>query len=231
MSSNNCCDFHFDPPFPGFHHSGTTKDIDRQVCLLYPLDMSDTESNPRQRIIDTALRLFYRQGYRATGINQIIAESEVAKATFYSHFPSKEALCIAYLRARHSIWMGWLKASIDQYPSATAQLLGVFDFLREWMGRCDFRGCAFLNIAAEIPENDSEIRVEVIRHKDSFKEYIGQLLNAAMASGLPLATADREAMVDMLYVLAEGAIVASQNYGRTQPLEAARQAAARLLGV
>jgi AcrR family transcriptional regulator len=77
--------------------------------------LREVESQPRDRIIDTALRLFYEQGYLATGINQIIAESQVAKATFYSHFPSKENLCIAYLQARHVVWMKWLEDSVDRH--------------------------------------------------------------------------------------------------------------------
>ncbi len=191
--------------------------------------MTVIENNPRQRIIDTALRLFYQQGYRATGINQIIAESSVAKATFYSHFPSKELLCVAYLQTRHTIWMGWLKESVDGQDGALARLLGVFDFIRDWMGRCDYRGCAFLNIASEIPALDSEIRAEVVRHKDSLKGYIGRLLAAAEASGEVRAGIDRQQIADMLYVLVEGAIVASQNYGQNWPVEAARQAAMLLL--
>jgi AcrR family transcriptional regulator len=191
--------------------------------------MNDHESNPRQRIIDTALRLFYQQGYRATGINQIIAESDVAKATFYSHFSSKEKLCVVYLQARHAIWMGWLKESVDRQTSAPDRLLGVFDFIRGWMSGCDFRGCAFLNIASEIPQPDSEIRGEVVRHKDSLRKYIGLLLAETEDSGASLPGIDRERVADMLYVLVEGAIVASQNYGQLWPIDAARQAAARLL--
>jgi len=193
--------------------------------------MTETESNPRQRIIETALRLFYQQGYRATGINQIIAESNVAKATFYSHFPSKEKLCVAYLQARHTIWMDWLKESVDRQVSAPARLLGVFNFIRDWMSGCDFRGCAFLNIASEIPNLDSEIRKVVVRHKDSLKEYIGRLLAEVKDSGATLPDTDRQQVVNMLYVLAEGAIVASQNYGQVWPVDAARQAAAYLLNL
>jgi AcrR family transcriptional regulator len=191
--------------------------------------MSEIEKNPRQRIIETALRLFYQQGFRATGINQIIAESEVAKATFYSHFPSKEQLCVAYLQARHTIWMEWLKKSVDCQPTALARLLGIFDFIREWMSNCDFRGCAFLNIASEIPCLDSDIRNEVVRHKDSLKGYISRLLAEVEDSGTALLDTDRQQIVDMLYVLVEGAIVASQNYGQVWPIDAARQAAERLL--
>ena len=191
--------------------------------------MIETENTPRQRIIETALRLFYQQGFRATGINQIIAEASVAKATFYSHFPSKEKLCVAYLQNRHTIWMGWLKERVDRQPSAMARLLGIFDFIRDWMCDCDFRGCAFLNIASEIPDLDSEIRSEVIQHKDSLKEYIGRLLIEVKATGVAEEGIDQQQMVDMLYVLVEGAIVASQNYGQSWPVGAARQAAVLLL--
>lgn len=193
--------------------------------------MSQSESNARQRIIETALRLFYQQGFRATGINQIIAESDVAKATFYSHFPSKEKLCVAYLQARHAIWMDWLRQSVDRQGSASARLLGVFDFIQDWMSGCDFRGCAFLNIASEIPNLASEIRGEVVRHKDSLKDYIGSLVAEVEDSGATLPDADRQHIVNMLYVLVEGAIVASQNYGQVWPIAAARDAAARLLNL
>jgi AcrR family transcriptional regulator len=191
--------------------------------------MSATENNPRQRIIETALRLFYQQGYRATGINQIIAEADVAKATFYSHFPSKEKLCVAYLQARHTIWMDWLGKHVDFQVSAPARVLAIFDFIQHWMSGCDFRGCAFLNIASEVPDLASEIRGEVVRHKDSLKEYIGSLVTELEHSGITLPDTDRQQLVNMLYVLAEGAIVASQNYGQVWPVASARDAAARLL--
>lgn len=201
---------------------------DRSVWVIFP-NMMETENSPRQRIIETALRLFYQQGFRATGINQIIAESSVAKATFYSHFPSKEKLCVAYLQTRHTLWMGWLKERVDRQTSAMARLLGVFDFIRDWMGDCGFRGCAFLNIASEIPNLDSEIRSEVILHKDALKEYLGRLLTEVEATGVAVEGADRQQVVDMLYVLVEGAIVASQNYGQSWPVDAARQAVVLLL--
>jgi AcrR family transcriptional regulator len=191
--------------------------------------MSEIEKNPRERIIESALRLFYQQGFRATGINQIIAESNVAKATFYHHFSSKEKLCVIYLQTRHTIWMNWLKESVDRQTSALSRLLGVFDFIRDWMSNCDFRGCAFLNIASEVPVLDSDIRNEVVLHKNSLKGYISRLLaEVEDSSNLHLDT-DRQQIVDMLYVLVEGAIVASQNYGQVWPIDAARQAATLLL--
>ncbi len=185
----------------------------------------------RKRIIDTASRLFYEQGYLATGINQIISDSQVAKATFYHHFPSKENLCLAYLQARHTIWMGWLKKSVDSHGSVESRILGVFDFLKEWMLSCDFRGCAFLNIASEVPTQNSVIRTEVIKHKNELRLYIQQLISLLNNSHKHQKRIEREVTSKMVYVLLEGAIVASQNYGEVWPIEAAQKAARSLLNI
>ena len=193
--------------------------------------INQVKDNPRERIIDTALRLFYEQGYLATGINQIISESQVAKATFYNHFSSKENLCVAYLQARHIIWMEWLKDSVEIHTSTEECLRGVFVFLREWMERCNFRGCAFLNIASEVPTLNNKIRDEVIKHKDDLKLYLKQLISLLKDSHKRYKDINIEADADMIYVLVEGAIVASQNYGEVWPVEAAEKAACNLLKI
>src|SRR3989304_3728230 len=180
--------------------------------------LREVESQPRDRIIDTALRLFYEQGYLATGINQIIAESQVAKATFYSHFSSKENLCLAYLQARHVIWMKWLEDSVERHKSIEDHIIGVFGFLKEWMVKCNFRGCAFLNIASEIPSLNSKIRAEGVKHKDDLKLYLKQMIS-------------QHKDADMVYVLVEGAIVASQNYGQVWPIQAAEDVVRKLLNI
>lgn len=189
---------------------------------------SRSDISPRERIIETALRLFYRQGYLATGINQIIAESKVAKATFYAHFPSKESLCIAYLQARHGIWMQWLKDSVEQHDKAKERLFGIFTFLKTWMTDCDFRGCAFLNIASEIPAANSEIRSEVVVHKDSLQRYVKEIVNDMIGEDRSLSHLDSKQTANMVYVLIEGAIVSSQNYHDTWPITAAQEAVEHL---
>lgn len=193
--------------------------------------INQVKDNPRERIIDTALRLFYEQGYLATGINQIISESQVAKATFYNQFSSKENLCVAYLQARHIIWMEWLKNSVEAHTSTEECLRGVFVFLREWMERCNFRGCAFLNIASEVPALNNKIRTEVIRHKDDLKLYLRQLISLLKSSHKRYKDINIEADADMIYVLVEGAIVASQNYGEVWPVDAAQKATCNLLKI
>jgi len=204
--------------------------IDRQVCLRYHIFMTrKNENNARDRIIETALDLFYKQGYLATGINQIIAESQVAKATFYSNFPSKEALCIAYLQARHDIWMGWLKDHVQNSKTDKEKLLAVFSFLKQWMQESKFRGCAFLNIASEVPLKDSKIRDEVIKHKNGLQKFLhGIIADIIESSNIPK-DLNTESTAKAVYVLVEGAIVSSQNYSEIWPIESAQEVVKKLL--
>lgn len=188
------------------------------------------EITARDRIIETALDLFYKQGYLATGINQIISESQVAKATFYAHFASKESLCIAYLQARHKIWMGWLTQSVESKQSPREKLIGIFSFLQKWMQESNYRGCAFLNIASEVPLAESEIRNEVVRHKNSLQKFIfDTILDFFESKKRDEPTSDPEGLAKIIYVLVEGAIVSSQNYGAIWPIEAAQHAVDVLL--
>lgn len=193
--------------------------------------VSKVENHPRDRIIETALRLFYEQGYLATGINQVITESQVAKATFYHHFSSKENLCVAYLQARHVVWMDWLRISVEKHTTIEDRIKGVFGFLTEWMKKCNFRGCAFLNIASEVPSLNNKIRAEVVKHKDDLKVYLKQMISQLKISGKRYKNIDIKKDVDMVYVLVEGAIVASQNYGQVWPVKAAQDAACKLLNI
>ncbi len=104
----------------------------------------------RQRILDAAFRLFYARGIRAVGVDTIIAESGVAKATFYKHFPAKDDLVVAYLDKVDGIWSGQLHAAAQAAgPAPRDQLVGLFDALGTACRRDGYRGCAFLNAAAE----------------------------------------------------------------------------------
>ena len=105
---------------------------------------------PRDRIVATALRLFNEQGTLTTGIDQIIAESGVAKRTFYHHFPSKAALLAEFLQRRDAIW----RARVARHTGDAAQppldrVLGLFDALKEWFNEPDFFGCSFIRGLAD----------------------------------------------------------------------------------
>jgi AcrR family transcriptional regulator len=107
-------------------------------------------SAARDRILDTAFRLFYARGLKAVGVDLIIAESGVAKATFYKHFPSKDELVLAYLDKVDGVWSGQLHAAAEAAgPDPAHQLVGLFDALGSACRRDGYRGCAFINAAAE----------------------------------------------------------------------------------
>jgi AcrR family transcriptional regulator len=183
----------------------------------------------RERIVQSALELFYRQGYLATGINQVIAEAGVSKNTFYYYFPSKEDLCLSYLQERHKIWMSWLQATIDQHNRPHGRLMSVFEFLSSWLPACDFRGCAFLNIASEVPDINHRIRKEVMAHKNELRALFRQLIQALKDQEREFSGMELDFLTDALYVIFEGLISSCQNYGHTLLIDAARQSFEKLL--
>ncbi len=187
------------------------------------------DSEARRRVISAALDLFYRQGYRATGINQVIAEAGVSKNTFYHHFPSKEDLCVTYLRERHVIWLNMLKDDINSWKTPLERLLAPFEFLRKWLPECDYRGCAFLNITSEVPDIDSPIRKEVIYHKDGLRTIFRELAKDLQKSGDAYAKLDPVELSNACYTIFEGAISACQNFGEIWPADTAKRTVKKLL--
>ena len=182
--------------------------------------MAETMSK-RDQLVEIASRLFYEQGYHATGIKQIIEEAGIAKGTFYSHFDSKEALGLAWLRERHKFWNAWRDEYLgDAGMSPRDRLLGAFDFLSEWMQTCDFRGCAFLNTMAETPDDDSPLRKEIQEHKQGFREY----LQGLVAECFPHASEEQKRQKgDAVFLLFEAALIEAQNFRQTWPIEAGKR--------
>jgi AcrR family transcriptional regulator len=177
------------------------------------MNTQQSDNNTRTKILETASRLFYEQGYHLTGINQTIAEAGVAKASFYYHFSSKEDLCVAYLEKRHQDWFNWLRVEVEKSEEPLARLLGLFTFLELWLANNDFRGCAFLNIMAEFPSPDHRIRQLVVDHKDTLQDYITQLINSLDIS----ASGNNSAhLVNTIYLLFEGTICQCQMYRTTE---------------
>ncbi|QWZ07692.1 TetR/AcrR family transcriptional regulator [Nocardioides panacis] len=138
-------------------------------------------SAARQRILDTAFRLFYARGLRAVGVDTIIAESGVAKATFYKHFPAKDDLVLAYLDRVDGVWTGQLhEAAAQAGPAARDQLVGLFDALSSSCRRDGYRGCAFLNAAAEsVP--GTPVHERTVAHKQAVLAWVEGLATEAGA--------------------------------------------------
>lgn len=181
----------------------------------------------RERILETAARLFYEQGYRATGVNQIVEEAGVAKASFYHHFASKEALAEAWLEARHRSWMSDFRSAVDAHEQPERRLAAVFEFLERWAEEPGYRGCAFLNMTSEFPDGRTAVRRRAREHKSSLRRYLGRLEADLRAEGGVSAGGES---TDALYLLAEAAMVESQNFESTWPIVRAHETAKQLLG-
>jgi AcrR family transcriptional regulator len=141
-----------------------------------------TPPSARERILDTAFRLFYARGIRAVGVDLIIAESDVAKATFYKHFRTKDDLVLAYLEKVDGIWTDQLHvAATAAGPRPADQLVGVFDALVSSCRREGYRGCAFINAAAEATPG-TPAHQAAIDHKQRVLAWLTELATEAGAA-------------------------------------------------
>ncbi len=183
-------------------------------------------SEVKERILQQASRLFHQQGYQATGINQIIAESGVAKASLYQHFASKEALCIAYLNRRHIRWMQALQEYIGQDLPAEKAILRAFDFITHMNNQEDYRGCAFINLSSETPSLSNLTILQIIQnHKNDLRQLLGRL------AGKKSAGTTLPQIGDQLYTLYEGALVSSKIFRNDWPVQQAKQVVHYLLSL
>lgn len=141
--------------------------------------MDPTPLPARERILVTAHDLFYRDGIRATGVDRLIAESGVAKLTFYRHFASKDDLVRAFLDYRHERWMAWFVDALGRQGAAPgAGLAPLAPALAEWFADPGFRGCAFINSVAEVGGALPDATAISRRHKQDMVQVIAGLLPA-----------------------------------------------------
>lgn len=152
-------------------------------------------ASAKERILQTAHDLFYLEGIRATGIDRVIAESGVTKVTLYRHYPSKNALILAFLDYRHERWMTWFDGALRRFGDNAAALVPT---MAEWFEHPQFRGCAFINTVAEIGPALPEAMEKSREHKRQMQTRIAELLPDDGA---------REARAQALAVLVDGAIV------------------------
>lgn len=159
-----------------------------------------SRSEPRERLLATAAEVFYADGVHAVGVDRLVAAAGVTKATFYRHFPTKEELVVAYLELRD-------QRIREQFAGATAEFAKPQEMLAELvaglgaeMCGAGFRGCPFINAAAEYPDAESPVRQVVTRHRTWFRATLTELLAAA---GHP----DPDAGAATLVLLRDGAMV------------------------
>ncbi len=181
------------------------------------------ENKPRERILQAASDLFYSNGIKATGVDAIATLANSNKMTLYKHFPSKNDLVVAFLRKRDEDFRAWFIEKINSktdYPKD--RLLAIFDIIREWLNMPEFRGCAFINAAAEFPVEGNPVHQVSAAFYDNLKAYISDL---ATQCGIQSA----ESLGGQLSLLIEGAIVSEQMNRHSGAAEQAKQAAKVLI--
>ena len=189
-----------------------------------------TESPARRRILNTARKLFYCNGYRATGINEIIRKSGVAKATFYAHFPSKEDLAYAYVESMNQEETRVLEESLEKFPGPYEKLIGLIEFLIPWSRERDYRGCAYLNISSEITDHANPVRRVSKEHYVEVRRLVGRLMQELKkADRASWRNRDAEQAADDYMLIFAGALAMAQVYHNPEPIRDAIEAAKRLL--
>lgn len=179
-------------------------------------------SKPRERLLETAGRLFGERGYECVGINEIIAKAEIAKATFYQHFPSKEALCAEWLRSVDARYAAMHQELLDDPRPARKKVASMFDRLSCQVESSGYTGCPFCVTSAMVSA-DSEVR-QVILH---FRERIRSFWHG-MARELGVKGVAARNLGDAWLLLNTGAVTEAQNVGAIWPLEQAKKAALTL---
>ena len=176
----------------------------------------------RERILQAAADLFYSEGIHAVGVDRVAAESGVAKATLYQQFRSKDELVAACLQRRAEHWRRTVAEPVLARPGpASRRVSAVFGYLGEAFAAPGYRGCPFVNAAAEYPGDDSPVAAVIAAHRAQVRALFAELL-----AGFPAAR--RAALTDQLVLLYDGTMIGAQlDHG---PRAARRaQAAARHL--
>lgn len=177
----------------------------------------------KDTLFETAARLFYEQGYRATGVDTIAAASGIGKMTLYRHYPSKDDLIVAYLeRTDREFWEHW-EASTAEADTPRDKLIAFFASLQRYVTTSACHGCALLNVTSEYPEPDYPGHQVALRHKRDVRARFLELATEAGAR-------EPEILANTLVLLMDGAYMAARVFGASPDspaanlAEAARQA-------
>lgn len=186
----------------------------------------DIESPVRKRIIDTATNLFYEQGYNSTGINQVIADADIARASLYNHFSSKTELLYACVEQKDKDWFKELEVYLSKITDPKKRIIGIFDFRIERQIKENFGGCPFVKVSAEISAEERKTFGLINTHKEHLKVYIKELVMQIKPSQELL---DVDMLAETLFLLMEGATMMVNMSKQQKALSSAKKIAQQLL--
>ena len=185
--------------------------------------MAKTTRSARQQVLETAAALFFRDGFRAVGIDTIVAESGMGKMTLYRHFPSKDDLIVAYLQdSNEKFWAWFNEATVESVGQPREQLLGFFKALEKLVTKPTCYGCPFLNAAVDFPDREHPGHQVALEHKQAVHARFRKLAQQAGARS-------PKTLADHLVLLMDGAFMAVRMHGVRNPATRVAQAAQVLI--
>ena len=198
----------------------------RKKTAVELLGLPDEPRTGRERLLAAAIDLFYRNGFVAVGIDQIIAAAGVTKTTFYKHFEGKDDLMVAAVQRRDEwesqAWGRAVRKIAGDDP--VKQLLAMVDVMDLWFNEPDFHGCMFISAAAEFPNPHDPVHQAAAAYKQRTRDHRRDLARAAGAAG-----AAAETFADCYTALLEGALALRQMNGRNDAARVVRPAIEQLI--
>ncbi|WP_278022011.1 TetR/AcrR family transcriptional regulator [Flavobacterium ginsengisoli] len=179
------------------------------------------KSSVKERILDTASRLFYHQGFNSTGINQIIAEADIAIGSLYKHYESKSDLLYHYLEQQETEYFANLNDYLKDEKPSLKKLLKLIDYRIKLQEESNFSGCHFIKINAEIGREDKKIEQFVQAHKERQREYINGLVDEI--STVKTLLIEKKALQNSIFLMIEGAVVSAGISGNTNDLKTVKK--------
>lgn len=166
----------------------------------------------RDRILNTARELFYRDGARAVGVDTVVAQSGVAKTSLYRWFPSKDALIAAVLEEEaKDRWAGWDYNAARSDPNPREQLRAQFTGIARFVSSSRYRGCPFMNVTVEFPDAEHPACKIAVEVTEELRRRVRSLVDKLEG------VRDPAELTDQLVLLVDGAFSAAQVLGKNGP--------------
>ncbi|QBD76263.1 TetR/AcrR family transcriptional regulator [Ktedonosporobacter rubrisoli] len=185
--------------------------------------MNPVPSLARQHLLEVACDLFYREGIRAIGVDTIVEQAGVGKATLYRHFPTKDDLIAAYLEEEDRRYWHWIEEVFAAHEGKPVkQLLAWFEACTQRLTEPGFRGCPFLNAMAEVPEAEHPAYRCAVEHERELQRRLFHLSEQAGAH-------DPEQLAKQLLLIINGALASASLFGEATPAVQLTTIAAHLI--